>query len=109
MDISFNVAAGCCDIHCGESLTIYEVTEFRDGLLPFVKEAMEYRMDLSETEEIDTAGVQLLIALYKQADLAGGRLRLAAVSPKVEATLRILNLPFLAGLESPAALSETDK
>lgn len=108
MNISFNATSRRCEIQCGESLTIYEVAEIRGGVLPFIKEAKEYFMNLSQTEEIDTAGVQLLIALHKQSESDGGYLKLDGCNPQVKSTLLIFNVPFLESSDHSSASCVTD-
>lgn len=86
-------------------LTIYAAAEWRDTLARALAEARVLELDLAEVGEIDTAGMQLLMAAMKQAREAGTALRLVNHSACV---LRLIELYDLAGwfdepLRLPAA------
>ncbi len=46
-----------------EEMTIYQVAAMRDELLGAYRDCIELEVDLSQVDEIDSAGVQLLLAL----------------------------------------------
>lgn len=52
----------------------------------------ERTLDCSEVEEIDTAGLQLLVAVAAEVAARGGRLRLEPVSPAVGDVLALARL-----------------
>jgi anti-anti-sigma factor len=64
-------------------MTIYQATELKQSLLAFLEQGDQLEIDLSAVTEIDTAGVQLLIAAGKTAEARQKRLRLARPSAAV--------------------------
>ena len=54
-----------------EELTIASVSEDRDRLVQLLQPDGEVELDLEGVTEIDTAGVQLLVALRKEAEAMG--------------------------------------
>jgi anti-anti-sigma factor len=64
-------------------LTIYEVTEAKALLSPALDQHPALRLNLAGLEELDTAGVQLLVWLKQEARKRGRTLSLSAHSPAV--------------------------
>jgi anti-anti-sigma factor len=54
--------AGTLSIHAEGALTIYEAAEAREALLALVDGAGAVELDLADVGEIDSAGLQLLLA-----------------------------------------------
>ena len=75
-------------------LTIYHAAEIKQPLIAKLETTRDLEIDLSGIVEIDTAGVQILILLKKEADRLGKTLRLAAHS---QAVVEMMNLYNLAG------------
>jgi anti-anti-sigma factor len=75
-------------------LTIYRAGELKDLLLPPPAGAAgeDLVLDLSGVSEIDSAGVQLLLVLQRDALATGRALRLAAPSAAVAEALTLLGL-----------------
>lgn len=76
-------------------LTIYRAAELCDALkaaVAGVPEGCEFDVDLSEVTEMDSAGVQLLMAARKTARSGGRQLRISAASPAVAEVFQILRL-----------------
>jgi anti-sigma B factor antagonist len=76
-------------------LTIYRAAELRDALKTVIAGApdgCELEVDLSDVTEMDSAGVQLLIAAQKTARASGRDVRITARSPAVEEVLETLRL-----------------
>lgn len=59
------------EIDCGESLTIAEVGSVYADLLVPLAEGKAVKLNVSKLERIDTAGVQLIYSLYKEAQTQG--------------------------------------
>ena len=55
-------------------------------------EATDVVIDLSSVEFIDSAGVGVLVALFKNARLRGGRARFCGLTPGVRGVLEIIRL-----------------
>ena len=73
-------------------LTIYGAVEFRDALMKAMTGAGALDIDLSQTGEIDSAGLQMLVAAAAEASSAGRPLRLVAPSAAVMEALSLVNL-----------------
>lgn len=78
---------GCAIVVRG-SLAIDTVTRAKTPLLAALARADHIDLDLSGVERFDTAGLQLLLLLRREARGAGRRVRLIDVSAPVQATMR---------------------
>jgi anti-sigma B factor antagonist len=91
-------------------LTIYRAAELGDALktvMAGVPDGHELEVDLSDVTEMDSAGVQLLMAAKKTARASGREVRITGRSPAVDevfATLR-LGAHFADVSTSPLAAS----
>lgn len=79
-------------------LTIFRVSELKGPLLDAVagRAQRAILLDLAEVDEMDTAGYQLLWLLKREAEAAGGSLRIAAMSSPVRGVLDLYHalVPF---------------
>ena len=75
-----------------EDLTIYHALEQKPALLDALAATDELELDLAQVEEIDSAGLQLLILLKKEAQRAGKRLAIVTPSPPVSALIDFCHL-----------------
>jgi anti-sigma B factor antagonist len=76
-------------------LTIYRAAELREvlkGALSAAPARCEFEIDLSDVSEMDSAGVQLLLAARRTARATGRELRIVAPSRAVVEVLGILRL-----------------
>jgi anti-sigma B factor antagonist len=76
-------------------LTIYRAAELCDALktaLAGLPDGHDLEVDLLEVTEMDSAGVQLLVAAKKTARASGRELRVTGRSPAVEEVLETLRL-----------------
>ncbi len=78
-------------------MTVYTVAELRGPLLAWagaraLSEAEVWLLDAAGVEEVDTAGVQLLLALARSAELAAAALRLQHPSPALLAACQALGV-----------------
>jgi anti-sigma B factor antagonist len=80
--------AGELTMHCAEGLK-------RDLLAALPATARCARLDLSQVTEIDTAGLQLLIAAQQEARARGGSLQVIAVSGTVLEVLELFRQQHL--------------
>lgn len=90
-------------LHVNGDLTIYEVQQAHEqlmGLLP--GDAQAWQLDLSGVQELDSAGVQLLLALHQALSTPVQPATVLAASPSV------LELAGLLALDAlyPVALAE---
>lgn len=87
-------------------LTIYCVAQAKGEISSALEKKPVLNLDLNGIEEIDTAGVQLLLWLKRQAEAGNGSLTLLHHSPSVVEVLDLLRVAGLLGdpiLIDPAA------
>ena len=75
-----------------EDLTIYHALELKQTLLDALSTTSDLELNLSQVSEMDTAGLQLLILLKKEAQRAGKSVRIVAHSQAVSALIDFCNL-----------------
>ena len=75
-----------------EDLTIYHAHEQKSALLNALADTDDLELDLMHVGEIDTAGLQLLILLKKEAQRAGKTISIVAHSQSVRAVIDFCNL-----------------
>lgn len=73
-------------------MTIYRAAELKDVLLASLNKVAELEVDLSSVTELDTAGVQLLLAAKKTAQARQQEMRLVAHSAAVLEVFETLDL-----------------
>ena len=88
-----------------EDLTIYHALDQKNTLLDALAASDELELDLLPVSEMDTAGLQLLILLKKEAQRSGKRVSIVAHSQAVRAVIDFCNLATELGdpLVIPAA------
>ena len=92
-------------ISLSEDLTIYHALEQKNQLLDALSSTDVLELDLLQVADIDTAGLQLLIMLKKEAQRAGKRVAIVAHSQPVHEVIDFCNLAAELGdpLVIPAA------
>ncbi|MDP3540300.1 MAG: STAS domain-containing protein [Azonexus sp.] len=75
-----------------EDLTIYHALEQKQVLLDALATTSELELNLSQVSEMDTAGLQLLILLKKEALRAGKQVRIVAHSQAVSSVIDFCNM-----------------
>ena len=88
-----------------EDLTIYNALEHKARLLDALASAEVLELDLMQVNEIDTAGLQLLILLKREASRTGKSVAITAHSHAVRSVIDFCNLAAELGdpLVIPAA------
>lgn len=84
-------------------LCVFHAAELKPRLLALATSVGEQEIDLAQVNEVDTAGVQLLLLARREAAGAGGRLRYVNHSAPVLEALMLLNLA--AELGDPASIA----
>jgi anti-anti-sigma factor len=79
-------------ISLSEDLTIYHALEQKQTLLDAIAGTQDLELDLSQVSEMDTAGLQLLIMLKKEAQHTGKRVSIVAHSQAVRAVIDFCNM-----------------
>ena len=80
-----------------EDLTIYHALEQKTHLLEALAQADALELDLSQVSEMDTAGLQLLILLKREAQKAGKQATIVAHSQAVRSVIDFCNLAAYLG------------
>ena len=75
-----------------DEMTIYNALEQKQALAHFLNSSKELQLDLSGVGEIDSAGVQILLFLKKEAATHAIKLNLVQHSQAVVEVLELLNL-----------------
>ena len=73
-------------------MTIYTAVEYKTQLLDYLVECEELELNLSHVGEMDSAGLQILLVLKRDAEAAGRHLRLINHSRAVYEVLELLNM-----------------
>jgi len=79
-------------IEIKSELSIYTVAALRQQLLDALDGAAEVDVDLSEVSEMDSAGMQLMVAAKREAALRDKALRFSGHSPAVFDVLELCQL-----------------
>lgn len=75
-----------------DNLTIYQAEALKTQLLQALDAGPELELDLSQVGDMDTAGLQLLIMLKRQAQQQGKQLSFQGHSPAVRSVIDFCNL-----------------
>ncbi|CAK0780277.1 STAS domain-containing protein [Gammaproteobacteria bacterium] len=78
-------------------LTIYEAVTLKTALMAALEEGPVLELDLSGVEEIDTAGLQLLLLLKKEAQIGGRSVRFLQHSLVVQEVIDLCDLSAVFG------------
>jgi anti-anti-sigma factor len=73
-------------------MTIYSAAEYKLRLLEQFAQCNELELDLSGVEDMDSAGLQILLMLKHEAETTGRQLRLINHSQAVFEILELLNM-----------------
>lgn len=90
-----------CQLSVVGDMTIYTASEDHKKLVEVTKDSDQFNVDLSKVEDIDTSGVQNLIALKNWADSNNKKLTFGKPSDSVVETLSLLNV--MEKLDIPSA------
>ena len=101
----FNSRGNCHAFLSGE-FSIYHAAEIKPKLLDALDRSTEMELHLAEVSEIDSAGLQILLLLEKEALRTGKQLRLTAHSVAV---VEIIQLFDLAGYFGDPVLIQSKK
>lgn len=90
MDMKTHSADGVMHLTLQGEFTIYDAG-VKDELLALCA-GPQVEIDLSEVNEIDTVGIQLLLLVLRQAQMQKRSLRLVALHPAVQTMLELYGL-----------------
>jgi anti-sigma B factor antagonist len=78
--------------HGGDALDAANAGEIKEAILPTLDGVMSVVVDLGGVDFVDSAGVGVLVAVYKAMRSKGGRARYCGLRPGVRAVLAIIRL-----------------
>ncbi len=87
-----NKRSGLCRLRLEGEMTIYNAAEIKDNLAGFINDYYEFELDLSAVNEIDSAGIQLLLLFRKKAEQKQCEIELSACSDPVRGLLDLYRL-----------------
>jgi anti-sigma B factor antagonist len=99
--VEFQIESQSGRVSVAGDMTVYCASELKPALLLEAAAAHNsLELDLAQVQELDTAGLQLLLLLNRELQ---GRLRIVACSPGVRAVLQLTHLNRLLGADTSAA------
>lgn len=75
-------------------MVVYKAQALKESLLPALGNAAGLQLDMSGVTELDTAGLQLLILLKREADEAKKTIKLKNCSVPAMEVFRLCNIQF---------------
>lgn len=90
--ISVDSREGITHMKVHGEMTIYCAAELAALWLPWLTDAQNWQLDLSEVGEMDGAGLQLLLLAKRELETAGATLQLIAPSQAVGEVLALCQL-----------------
>jgi anti-anti-sigma factor len=91
------MADNTASISCGEALTIANAANLHEQLQKALAKNSTIELEASTVEKVDTAGLQVIVALSRELEKSGGNIVWKNPSEKVVHAVSTLGLnPFLA-------------
>lgn len=106
MEVTQEQSGDKCCLHVRGDCNIYHAEALKTLLLEALRTPVSFDMDLSGVTEIDTAGIQVLMAAKNHARAHGVELRLLGHSPPVLELIEIYDLA--AWLGDPLVVAAAD-
>ncbi|MBP0600324.1 STAS domain-containing protein [Herbaspirillum sp. LeCh32-8] len=101
MPLKYTANNGNLQLALGGELTIFQAAERKPELLHMLSHVQHtLSLDLSAVDEIDTAGVQLLLLLQREIRRSGRAIEVSAFSPAALAVFDLLQLHEMFGADS---------
>ncbi len=82
----------CLDIRVGGQLLYSEAEEFKETVLPYLKEQSRVRVDCCDLSFLDSAGMGSFVRLWKECKMIGADLEFNNVIDDVQNLLKIARL-----------------
>ena len=86
-------------VDCGSSLTVATAAEMHHKLEAALKDSSNLHLNAQAVEKVDTAGLQLIVALYKEIDKLGGKVVWQEPSAVLRQASQTLGLTEQVGLD----------
>ncbi len=87
-----NKRSGLCRLRFEGDMTIYHAQEMLQAITPHTEDCKQFELDLSGVEDIDSAGIQLLIMLDVKSREKNGETVIAEPSGSVYDVLNLYRL-----------------
>jgi anti-anti-sigma factor len=91
-----------CTVRLSGELNIYHAVAVRDAVFALFAQHQQLEIDLSGVNEIDTAGVQVLLAGRRETARDGGEMRFSRHSKCVDDVVGAMNLAGILGATDPS-------
>ncbi len=78
-----NKSTGLCKLAIEQDMTIYTIQALKEGFSAEIESYERFELNLAAVEEVDSAGIQLLLALQKELKRNKKELKLTAASTPV--------------------------
>jgi anti-sigma B factor antagonist len=88
---------GSTSLRLSGELTIYHAGDLKQALLPLAEQAGAWALDLSGVTDIDSAGIQVLLAARRTLAARGAMLRLTARSATAHAAFALYGMAHAFG------------
>jgi anti-sigma B factor antagonist len=83
---------GLCKLAIDEDMTIYAIKELTDALTDELDGYDRFELSLAKVEEVDSAGIQLLLALSTELEKRNKQFKVTEVSGAVSKLLATYNI-----------------
>lgn len=83
---------GLCKIAADSDMSIYAAAANHESLVQFYADFDNFEVNLSAVEELDSSGIQLLLALKHSAEKDGKQVTLNSASSPVNEVMDVLNI-----------------
>lgn len=87
-----NKTKGICKLAADKDMGIYASAKNHQALVKFYADYDRFEIDLSGVEDIDSSGIQLLLALKYSAEKDGKQVILSSASVPVNEVMDLLNI-----------------
>lgn len=92
MAVETKESGGRLSLKVSGPFTVYEVAEHREAFLAAMMRSSDISLELGEVEDCDTAGVQLLLSVYKAVEKAGGSLAVSGIEGAVAGAMERIGI-----------------
>ncbi|MBX3350214.1 MAG: STAS domain-containing protein [Nitrospira sp.] len=88
MELQETFCEGVCRLHVAGEMTIYSALELKPRLLGALRGSNRLELEVDGVTEVDTAGLQLLFLLKREATATGKEMELLAPSDALQEALQ---------------------
>lgn len=92
MTVNTEKVDGTCRIRIEGDMTIFNAADLKKDLLDNLHECSDFEMDMSQVNEIDTTGLQLLILAKRETAALNKSFRIMSYSPATMYVLELFNM-----------------